>query len=171
MPPIIHPAVVHIPIGLLTVYSILEFVRFKKVLAQPYWFYIKAILVIFGTLGTFVALQTGELIEDLFQSSLMETHSTFATATTIVYGIIAGAYLVLWIEVDAANWKFLRLGGVDKLWKVLTVLSRIILKPWLVVLLSLLALSLLTITGALGGALVHGPEVDPVVSFVYHLFF
>jgi hypothetical protein len=30
---------------------------------------------------------------------------------------------------------------------------------------------LVTIVGALGGALVYGPEVDPVVSVVYHLFF
>ncbi len=37
--------------------------------------------------------------------------------------------------------------------------------------LALIGIVGITITGTLGGAMVHGPEVDPFVSFVYHLFF
>ena len=38
-------------------------------------------------------------------------------------------------------------------------------------LIALVGIVVITITGALGGAIVYGPEVDPIVSVIYHLFF
>lgn len=42
----IHPFLVHFPIALFCVYTILECVRFQVVIKQPYWFYLKAGIVI-----------------------------------------------------------------------------------------------------------------------------
>lgn len=35
----IHPVIVHTPIGLLTLYSIIELLRFKKLQERPYLFF------------------------------------------------------------------------------------------------------------------------------------
>ena len=58
-----------------------------------------------------------------------------------------------------------------KIWNWLVAVQTLLFKPWLLFLLGLAVLIAITITGSLGGALVYGPEIDPVVSFIYHLFF
>ncbi|MEK7110290.1 MAG: hypothetical protein AAB759_00205 [Patescibacteria group bacterium] len=37
----IHPAFVHFPIALLTIYAVLELARFRFFTARPYWFHLK----------------------------------------------------------------------------------------------------------------------------------
>ncbi len=167
----IHPAVVHLPIGLLTLYSVLELVRFKKILAKSYWFYIKAVLVIAGSLGTFAGALTGYIAGKEFPSELQDIHSYFAIATTVVYLVLAIAYLQRWIKMDASGWAFLKRPWINKMWQIKLKMSDFILRGWVSVLLALVGFALLIITGSLGGAMVYGPEVDPVVNFVYHLFF
>ncbi len=39
----------------------------------------------------------------------------------------------------------------------------------LVIVLAIAGLVLMTVVGALGASLVYGPEIDPAVSFIYHL--
>ena len=48
----IHPLLVHFPIALLTIYSLLELVPFKQIYRQSYWFYTKAIILIIGSIST-----------------------------------------------------------------------------------------------------------------------
>ena len=50
-----------------------------------------------------------------------------------------------------------------------TILSSRIVKIC-IVLLSLCGFVLLSITGALGAAITHGPDIDPIVQFIYNLF-
>jgi uncharacterized membrane protein len=171
----IHPLFVHFPIALLTVYGVFELLRFKKLQAQSWWFYVKVIFVTIGFLGAIVALQTGELIEDQFERGslgpLMETHAFFATATTVVFGVLVGLYMVTWIRQLKARPTWFGKQGIRQLWQLVQTVQGIFYRPWILVLLALCGLVLITITGALGGALVYGSDIDPVVSVIYHLFF
>jgi len=169
----IHPIFVHFPIALLTIYAIAELMKFRKLLDTAYWFYVKAVLVIVGTLSAFLALNTGEGAEDLVSrslDSLVEMHSTFASASTWIFGIIGFLYLVSWISKSGWNQK-ISTSSAGNYWNKIVVLSNRILNSGFIVLLALIGLIVITITGALGGAIVYGPEVDPIVSFIYNLFF
>lgn len=169
MPLNIHPLVVHTPIGLLSLYAFLEFLPWKKVRTLPYWFYVKAVLVIFGAGGSYAAFLTGSLIEDEFNSPLLEIHSLFAIITVIIFSILAGAYLIQWIH-NVYGEKIANL-SIAKYWSFLLGVARFILRPWVTILVALAGLTTLIITGSLGGALVYGPDIDPVVSIIYYLFF
>src|ERR1051326_4143656 len=116
----VHPIFVHFPVALLTIYCLLEFVRLRKVTSQPYWFYIKAMFVIIGSLATAAALITGDMAEDIVAGSdralrhLIGVHSNWAVATTTIFGMLAFFYLIAWIEKQLPNfllgnpvWKFL----------------------------------------------------------------
>jgi len=172
----IHPLFVHLPIGLLVIYSIFEMTRFKVVNQQPYWFYTKAILSISGVLMAYLALATGEgaehLIEETgtdFQKSIIETHATLAGATTAIFSILAFSYLIEWLKRSPKANEMMqrRLGNI---FSFLVRLSDLIKKPSLMIILAALGLALLTITGGLGAAMVYGKDVDPIVSFIYSMF-
>lgn len=165
----VHPIFVHFPIALLTVYTLLEVVRFPIIKRQAWWFYVKSVLLIAGMLGGFAALQTGDLAEEGFRGTptmtLVRIHSTYAAATMWVYGILALLYVIEWLDRDVTN---------QSVRNSLTILLRIknaLFRPSILVLASIVGLVLVTITGALGGALVYGGDVDPVVSFFYHLLY
>ncbi len=89
----IHPILVHFPIALLTLYAVCELLPLKALTRQTYWFYVKAVLVITGTLGGVAAYLAGEAIEDQFKtaslSSLVETHSTFAITSILIFAILS----------------------------------------------------------------------------------
>lgn len=170
----IHPAFVHFPIALLLMYALFEIIRFTKRGKTPYFFHIKAILVIVGTLTAFLTLQTGDMAEESFKRSalrsLIHTHSSFATASTWIFTIIAFVYIIAWFKESPLYQKVLG-SAIGKQWAQLERYSLEILQSPLIPLLAVLGLITMTITGALGGAIVYGPDVDPIVNFVYHLFF
>ncbi len=82
--------------------------KLYELLINPVWNSIKAFLVIIGTLLAFPTLQTGEWAEETYMGTgvseasqigrLIETHSTFADFTVIVFSILAIGYLaqILW---------------------------------------------------------------------------
>ena len=170
----IHPIFVHFPIAFLTMYSIMEILQFKKLRDSHTWNNIKAFLVIIGTGLSFLALQTGELAEGIIgRSRLVETHSTFATISTWFFIIMAIVYFIHIINNEFTqlkdwcwNTKYIR-----TIWRVLSKITDIIFFYWgMFIALGIMGLVLITITGALGGAIVYGPTADPVVSFIYNLF-
>ena len=79
----LHPIVIHFPIALLTVYSILEIIRFKNDDT-------KRVLVILGTLGAYVAALTGPGGEGV---RILDMHELFAKLTIIIYSLIAISYI------------------------------------------------------------------------------
>ncbi len=169
----IHPIFVHFPIALMTFYAIAELMRFKKLTQTAYFFYVKAVLVIGGTLSAFLALNTGETAEHLADRSLrplIEIHATFASASTWIFGIISVMYLISWISRSEWNQK-ISMGGLGNYWNKIVTLVNKILNSSFMLLFALVGLIVITITGALGGAIVYGPDIDPIVNFIYHLFF
>lgn len=169
----VHPIFVHFPIALLTLYAFFEIVRLPFIARQQWCFPLKAIMLFAGVLGGFAAMQTGEWAEDIFRGTptmeLVRLHSTFANATMWVYGILAVIYLMEWMRRgDVTPWLP---SGMRKIWNHLVRIETTLFNAPLLMLGSLAGLVLITITGALGGAITYGPEVDPVVSFIYGLFF
>lgn len=169
----LHPALVHIPVGLLIVYSGIEigllfFTSYRERLSLG-----KYLMLLIGVVGGFFALQTGEALEDVWgHSALIELRATFATATFWIYAVIL---LMFTIEYARSSNKIAayvqKTTLTQSLWKALVAVSTFGLKQPVLALLALLGGVTLTITGALGGALAHGPEADPAVSFIYSLFF
>lgn len=170
----IHPIFVHFPIALLTLYSVLELAYIKRLRALPYLFYTKAILVITGTIGAFASIQTGEMAaEGLTGESmlnLIRIHSDWANYTIWIYGILAASYLVAWLNTWGAFTMWIaKQNFVGKVWKLLASVQHFFIQTPFVILLALAGLTAVTITGALGGAIVYGPEIDPIVSFIHKL--
>lgn len=160
----LHPLLVHFPIALLTLYAVLECLRIPRLQQAAATFYIKAVLVIIGFVSSIVTYLSGEAIEEMFRGNaridrLIEAHSSFALATVIVFGILAIAYKIQWIKRDT------KITWLQKLYPI----SDILLKPFVCIPLALLGLGLVTVTGALGGSIVYGPNIDPFVSFIYGL--
>lgn len=161
--PNVHPLLVHFPVALLTVYALLECARWKRIMTLPYTFYVKATFVIIGTVASYAAYVSGEWIgEEFMQGSLtplVQRHAFFAMLTALLYTIIALAYLFAWLKrADVLAFPAVQRVGYAA--------DRFMVSGWSV-LTALIGLILVTITGALGGAIVYGPDIDPVVRIIY----
>jgi uncharacterized membrane protein len=170
-----HPIIVHFPVALLTLYAILEIFNLKILTRQTFYAPLKGVLVMLGTLGAMVALQTGEEAAE-FQIgpltggpfvNLIQAHAFWATLTTWIFSLLAIAYLLGWLKEKLLLIK--GFGILKKLIALILGLQKLILQTPLKYLLALLGLISITITGALGGALVYGPNVDPLVKIIYRL--
>ena len=166
----LHPVFVHFPIAFLTIYSIMELARIKKLQSKNYWFYVKAIVVIIGFIGSLLALLTGLSAEQNFprdfpERMVVSVHQFWAYASASIYGFVSLLYAISWADRE----NFVK--NPNKFWNVLLKIKSIFLDFWFVIILSLCGLAAITITGALGGAIVYGADADPFVSFVYKLFF
>ncbi len=169
----IHPLFVHFPIALFTIFTLLEILPWRRFQRSQAAFAIKATFVIIGSLSSLVTLKTGELAEHALGNNasirnLAETHSTFANAASYIYGFIALLYLITLIE------RYVPLG--DKSPRLVSIWNRVIKiknyfwKRFFLVPLAIIGLALITITGSLGAAIVYGPDIDPVVKFIYSMF-
>lgn len=170
----IHPVFTHFPIALFSVYAILEILRFKKIQSLPYIFNIKGFLVITGTLFSFITLKTGQLASMAFKSepskALIQTHSTLANISVYIFLIISLVYFFKWVDLSPLDTYMIK-SPFRKIWIAIKKHTGYILRSPFLPLLALVGLVSITMTGALGGALVYGPNVDPIVKFVYNLFF
>lgn len=163
-----HPIIVHFPIALLVMYALFELCSPWLKQWESSFAVTKYTFLFLGTIASWVALATGDIAEEQFQESrLVEIHSVFATSTSIVFSLMAG--VVLWkiiIQPYLSRQKITQLQSIQNFLGQLT--------DWLDlrsmrIILSLLGLLLISMTGALGGAIVYGPDIDPFVSMVYKL--
>ncbi|MBI3671525.1 hypothetical protein HY249_01890 [Candidatus Azambacteria bacterium] len=166
----IHPLFVHFPIAMLVVYSLFELFRFEAAAKQPYWFYIKASLVISGTFLAYLTLATGDQAERFinetgteFQKSLVNTHAIFAGSATAIFSLIAFSYSIEWLLKEPKASEFLN----KRFLNIFLISSKIISKPYILITLALVGTTAITVAGALGAAMVYGPHIDIFVSFIY----
>lgn len=165
----IHPIFVHFPLALLTVYALMELVRFNIVKQQPYWFYVKALFLMIGGLGALMALKTGELAAEAVWKNveirnIIEMHENFADATTAIFGILAACYLVLWLNRENVSRFFVNNNLFVKLWNFLVSIAKFVVESKLVIVLAFAGLICVTITGGLGGRIVYGTNSDPLLK-------
>ncbi|HCC83233.1 TPA: hypothetical protein DEP96_00090 [Candidatus Uhrbacteria bacterium] len=157
----LHPILVHFPIALLSVYAVVEVVRWPKLVRTNWWFPLKSALVIIGSAASVVTFFSGWLLEQAAEQNgmvprVMEMHGNFALYTAAVFGVLALAHVVVLLK-KYFNEQIMRI-------------AESILQPLVAIPLAILGLLLITITGSLGGAMVYGPDVDPLVKFFYGIF-
>jgi uncharacterized membrane protein len=162
----VHPIIVHFPIALLFLYSIIKILPLEKWLPSVAWAHIKRLLLVFGVLGAFAALATGEVAEHLVHPNhdLVEAHSSFATASTIIYGLLLlGELLTLFM-----SWITSKINSSNTL-KYIVLVQKILTRNLLSKVLALLGLSCITLTGMLGGVMVYGLSADPMAKTVLQI--
>lgn len=165
--PNIHPVFVHFPIGMLTLYGLMEVARFEILKKQPYWFYVKSAFLILGAASAHITVITGLLAEEFMKGNpTLEVHERFALLSTGLFDVLALAYLIAFIN---RQWPG-RVWQQKPFWQKVTKGASIITHTKVGVVLAIVGLVLITITGALGGSMVYGPNNDPMVKFVYKLF-
>ncbi len=163
----IHPLLVHFPIALLFVYSIIKILPFKKWFPNVAWRDIEIILLLVGVLGAFAALATGDTAEHLAHANreLVNAHANFGGVATWMYGALLIGEITAIINAKriayGKSWQFLD--------KKLKLLETIFYNPVFSGILAFIALITISITGLLGGVIAYGLTADPVAPFVLHL--
>ena len=176
----IHPIIVHFPIALLSFYSLLEFVRYKRMTSQKGWFFLKAFFVVMGTLGAYVALFSGEPAEHLYVQAnpsmrdIVEVHSLWAGVTASIYSLISLIYLVQVLRRKGYEHVIKNISKVGILWMLVTRVTDLLNNKTILTILALCGLGAVIVTGSLGGFLVYGIEgakTDPFIYFAYKMFY
>lgn len=164
----LHPLFVHFPIALLSLYALLEVLRFPMLTRQVWYEPSKALLLISGTIGAFFSLWSGEIASEVFRGTstmvLVSTHEFFAKATTWLFLILTCSYLLRSLATTPTLFVCIP-ASIRPIFRIEQVVFRVPVR----MLLAFLGFLFLLITGALGGAIVYGPETDHIVSFFYHL--
>lgn len=159
----IHPIFVHFPIALLFVYSLIKILPLKRWIPSIAWKDIERIFLFIGVLGAFLGLTTGESAEHLMRPNhqLVEMHSTFASLSTWVYGLLlAGEVLAIGIPWVSKNVQ------LPKLFALLTRIKDILMNPFVAITLAIVGLIAISITGMLGGIITYGVNADPIAPLL-----
>ena len=172
----IHPLFVHFPIALLTLYALMECTPKRWVARLSWWEEAKLFLLAVGVLMALPTGITGDMashaVRGMVDPNLVHRHAYFALSTVLVFLILLGAYLRRILEKYGWEDFVAKFGKIAvMLWHLKLRVAEFILMSPVRQLLALLGLVLLTITGALGASIVYGPNIDPIVSFIYHLVY
>ncbi len=162
----LHPLFVHFPIALLFVYSIIKILPVSRWFPKVAWKDIERALLVFGVLGAFAALATGDAAEHAMSPDrkLVNMHSTFAGLATFLYGaLLAGEFLAV------VNPLVLTKINITVVTKLFTELEKLLTNKVFSKLLAFCALIAITVTGLLGGVMVYGASADPLAGFVLKL--
>ncbi len=160
----IHPIIVHFPVAMLFVYSIVKILPLKKWFPSVAWKDIERLLLLVGVLGACAALITGETAEHLVRPNhqLVEAHSTFATIATYVYGaLLAGEFAAI---INAKNYIY------GKSWQwvsaILRLVERVLCNKVFSVILAIAGFIAISVTGMLGGVIAYGLTADPIAPLL-----
>lgn len=165
----VHPIIVHFPIACLMLYCMLEiaYCLFPKSRLQKLET-TKLFLLRVGTVGTFFALQSGEVAEELAwgRSDLTHTHEEFAEKTYSLFLVLSIIRLLFVVHTQQMRTRVVPTSithfiGRLRAWRA---------TKWIIALGAVAGIVLLTITWALGGAITRWPDADPMVRLVYDIF-
>lgn len=160
----IHPLFVHFPIALFFIYAVIEIFGLDHKYAELKW--AKRVLGILSPIFAYLSILTGGLLEDMFRNDInlrqiVRVHENMATlfmwiASLLALGIIAE--IIREKNIQLPSWA-----------NSLVTFFLFFSKRWVSILLAIVGLILITVTGALGGILVYGPDVDPIAKLLYSL--
>lgn len=159
----IHPILVHFPIAILSTYTILEFLRFRFLTRLQYWFYIKALLAILGSLATLPTMLAGLLAKSLLTTPnrVVDLHEKFAISASTIFLFIGFLYFLAWIKPQVKS--------KNNLLQFVFSVEHFIFEKNILIPVAFVGLILITITGALGGIIVFGPGIDPFSKILFNL--
>lgn len=167
----IHPILVHFPIAFLSLYVLCEVISVKRLRDWSSWLHLKALLVVLGVITAVITSQTGELAASIVNvpRNVLRVHDQWANLTTVIFGVIAFLYIAVIADTTIVR-TWIEKFKLIMIWDKAVWLSHELLKMRVVM--TVLALSgvvAITVTGGLGGAMVYGPDVDPIVRLIYNL--
>ncbi len=169
----IHPIFVHFPVALLTLYAVMEVLQLPAARASHAWQIVKSVFVVIGAVGAVAAYQTGDwATEGMPRAGIVAVHATWASIAVTFFVIVAGMYVVRFINTEAPrakDWMW-NTRYVRTVWEALSrVTDWIVGKWWVVLVIGIVALALISIVGALGGAVAYGTANDPMSAWVVNL--
>lgn len=158
----IHPIFVHFPIAFLFLYSILKVLPTKKLFPKVHWEHIEKILLLAGVLGAFAASSTGEIAEHLTNPphDIFKLHEEFAEASIAFYSIALVLEFLTFIK------PLLQKIKVKALHQIIALIEKLFVNRFVIALLAVAGLICISITGMLGGILVHGTSADPLAPLL-----
>lgn len=165
----IHPLVIYAPVAMLFIYGLVEICSRIPLFKRFDFTLTKTILITVGFIGGVVSSLSGEAIEHSFRGiqNLVEMHSTFAFVTNVIAGII----FVIYAKITFGPIFIEKIQPGTKLhtWSIRSInfWKKIQNCSLLMIILAIGVMATITVTGALGAAIVHGPEIDPVVKLLY----
>jgi uncharacterized membrane protein len=163
----IHPLLVHFPIALLFLYSVIKILPMQKWFPKVAWRDVERVLLLIGVLGAFAALATGDTAEHLVHPNrqLVDAHSNFATVATFIYGALLvgeiAAVFNTYTDRINASWQWLL--------KVSQFIEKILCNKAFSIILAIAGFVAISVTGLLGGVIAYGLTADPVAPFVLKL--
>jgi len=162
----IHPIIVHFPIALLFVYSVIKILPWKRWLPNFAWKDVEVVLLTFGLLGAFASSSTGEVAAELSNPSpqLVETHEFFASSSTWLFGLLLAGEVLTYL-----NSKVFSRPDFAKYQKWPDLLASILTHKVFSKVLAFLGLVAIFMTGLLGGVMVYGVTADPLAPVVLKL--
>ena len=164
----LHPALVHLPIGVLTLYAVLEILPLKRLESHVWYRYTKGIIVCAGVIGAFFALSSGDAASEtrVVNRAILEVHETVAGITTWLFAVLAGIYVIAWLRDFEYMVRLEKFPFVKKVWNIIVRVAYALDRPIIRKSIAMLGFIALSLTGILGGALVYGPDADPLVHYV-----
>jgi len=160
-----HTLVVHFPVALLGLYTILEILRTK--LKGNFWIQIRRFLLYIGTFTAAVAIFVAGFIEIEYLAKfpkIFPVHELYAMLTFWIYLILTIVYLIEQFKKNLMKNKYFK-----KYEKHFDEIIELVYHSHFTYFFVGIGFIFLSITGALGGAMVSGPTVDPFVAFFYNL--
>jgi uncharacterized membrane protein len=159
----IHPILVHFPIAMLFIYSVIKILPFKKWLPAVAWRDIERVLLVVGVMGAYAALATGEAAENSarLNRQLVEVHALFATLATWIYATLLVGEIAAFINTKQYQYKSLQ-------WisPIVHFLERILCNERFSYIFALLGFIAISVTGMLGGVIAYGLTADPLAPLL-----
>lgn len=166
----LHPIVVHFPIALLSVYSLIEIYRRWKPSHASKLEITRVLLLVIGIIGGRIALATGEGIEAMYNGNelekIVQAHAAAANTSIVLYTILLVIVLIPMLQQRIKRWIPVQYHHyLDRLIRVINRFEAYHTRQ----VIAIVALLALLVTGALGGGLVYGSDVEPLTTILFKL--